>query len=226
MQTMKSLLEEHLASSIAKQHALSDLLGDHTWDLDLERGTLDFGIGQVFPVQVLGTESAQNQTWLWAWANTVSDIPQRLLTAAARLRQFGLDEGIAEFSHSRLSSRQADGHALALVASGVCDADCYYRGPYDGGTVYLLLGGTTLRRPTAPERIATVLAEAVAYADVDHRRVATSFLRREGFVLDDRPESLSGSALDGRTVEAIFDRSGRLREVHAASGLPNGRSRR
>ena len=89
MSTVSSLLTHHVASSLSKQHALDEFIGDHRWELDLEQGTVDFGEGRRFPVQILGTQSEIANTWLWAWDNRASDIPPQLLMAAHQLRTLG-----------------------------------------------------------------------------------------------------------------------------------------
>ena len=224
MSTLRSLLAHHAASSLTKQHALDDFIGDHHWELDLEQGTVDFGEGRRFPIQILGTESEISNTWLWAWDNRASDIPRRLLTAAHQLHSLGEREGIAELTERTLPLTVVDGHALALIASGVCNADCYYRGPYEGGAVFFLITYSPLARraPTPAQRMASVIAQAISLVDVDHRPMVESYLRQEGFEFREQAGALRGWAPDGRKLVVSFDALGRVSQIDAtvSSGTP------
>ena len=219
MSTVRSLLTHHVASSLTKQHALDEFIGDHRWELDLEQGTVDFGEGRRFPVQILGTESEISNTWLWAWDNRASDIPPQLLMAAHQLRTLGEREGIAELTERTLPLGVVDGHALALIASGVCNADCYYRGPYEGGAVFFLITHSPLARraPTPAHRMASIIMQAISLVDVDHRPMVESYLRQEGFEFMDQAGTLHGWAPDGRKIVVTFDAFGRLSRADATA---------
>ncbi|MEZ4668394.1 MAG: hypothetical protein R3E39_10805 [Anaerolineae bacterium] len=52
---------------------MSDLIGTDGWATNLDTGTITFGGNYQFPIQVLGTESEQAGTWLWA--NDESNVP-------------------------------------------------------------------------------------------------------------------------------------------------------
>jgi hypothetical protein len=49
--------------------ALSDLIGERGWQLDLTSGTVTFGDDLRYHIQILGTERHDDGTWLWAWAS-------------------------------------------------------------------------------------------------------------------------------------------------------------
>ncbi|MDQ3813354.1 MAG: hypothetical protein M3347_05330, partial [Armatimonadota bacterium] len=115
MSTLKDLLSRHIASSLFKQHTLGRFLGEHNWSISLSGGVVDFGKGRVYPIQLIGTESELSGTWLWAWANTESSIPEQLLVCARQLRDFGEEEGIEELTQAELDSARVDGHLLAMV---------------------------------------------------------------------------------------------------------------
>ena len=63
------LYAKYVGSSLARQHALADLIGDNPWQISLTAGTLDFGPDLVFRAQLIGPESEHSHPWLWAWAN-------------------------------------------------------------------------------------------------------------------------------------------------------------
>lgn len=151
-------LSRHISVSICKQLYLSELIGSSAWHFDLSLGLLAFGDIHHWQVQVLGTESAVTQTWLWSWANTASSIPSSLLGSAITMQLHGESQGIPELTEPELSLDRIDGHTIAMIASGICRANAYYRSPYDGGALYdLIMDESFPKDPTPPlARLATV----------------------------------------------------------------------
>lgn len=172
----------HLRSAVAsydQQIHLADLLGNEPWHLDLNTGLLSFDNQYRWPAQLLGTESEVSGTWLWAWANDASNIPAHLLVACLVLKAYGEQNDIPELTTPQLPLDQIDGHALALLASDLCEANAYYRCPYEGGALYVLIMDDNFPKCTEPplQRVATVFPQAIAVLDIpDHRLAFTSYL--------------------------------------------------
>ncbi len=221
--TFSELVERHIGLSFRKQLALGDFLGNHSWQLDIGKGTVDFGKGpglfgkrRVYPIQVLGTEAEESGTWLWAWANTQSNIPPGLLKAVHRVRSFGESQGVNELTTAALPSSEYPGHLLASIAAGIADADCYYRGPYPGGAAFFLVYETPLRQapPTPDVRVVNVLAQVVgAFAVDNHRAMARAYLESEGFRIDEADSGWSAADESGRVVAITFDDMGRIARI-------------
>ena len=87
MQTSEWL--NRVAYSYDKQFHLRDLVAPFDWHFDLATELLSFGTQYRWHTQLLGTESESAGTWLWAWANTASQIPDHLLNAVRTLKAFG-----------------------------------------------------------------------------------------------------------------------------------------
>jgi len=79
MTTFAEQFATHAATSFARQRTLADFLGEHHWQVDMDAGTVDFGAGRTYAIQLLGTESQGDDTWLWAWANEESGLPDRVI---------------------------------------------------------------------------------------------------------------------------------------------------
>jgi YD repeat-containing protein len=220
------LVDQHIGASMRKQLALSDLLGKHSWQLDLSAGTVDFGkqgsFGKrrVYPIQVLGSVALDSGTWLWAWANSESNIPPACLRAAERVKAFGATEGITELITPELPASDEKGHLLAAVSVGIAGADCSYRGPYEGGAVFFLVFDTPLAQapPTATVRIANVLTQVIGQVTVNHRAMARAFLEAEGFRIAEDGAELAARSADGRALQVRFDDLGRISGIETQAG--------
>lgn len=213
------MFEVHAAYSLDKQLALAALLKNSKgWRFDMERGTITFGEKQSFPVQVLGTESEGDATWLWSWANLESGIPREFQAAAETMREFGKAHGVAELAQPELPLSKTGGDYLSLIACGICKADAFYRGPYAGGAVFLLLQLPENLKPArdSAQRVATVFTELISRYAVNHRNAFLNYLHFKGYRADSGGCEIVGVSLSGEQVGATFDKLGRLIKIRAA----------
>lgn len=146
-----ALYTRHAVASFDKQIYLQAMLGGRPWSFDARRGTLifeDVHDQQLeLAVQVLGTESDEDGSWLWAWANEAAGLPQRMLAAASELRALGEAQAIPELRDGEVRfTPELDAGRIAAVASGVCRAGCSFRAPYPGGAIHMLVKDAKFRR--------------------------------------------------------------------------------
>lgn len=211
--TLDDLMTEHGAASWDKQMCLMELIGEKAWNLDIRRGLLTFGGSLTFPVQLLGSEAEQAGTWLWAWANEGSNLPPELIAASRQMQAFGQQNSIAALTNPENSLDDANGHLLSMIASGVCGADAYYRGPYDGGAAFMLLTAPEVRKQadfsiTAFIRIFT---EFISAFECSHRPALEAYARYKNYACAPQPDgTLLCTSPAGASVTAAFDDLGRL----------------
>lgn len=212
MTKFQELFSQHIASSSLKQQNLSAFLGDHNWNVNLETGKADFGKGRIYPIQIVGTESEVNGKWLWGWANEGSDIPANLLTCATSLKALGINEGIEELAESQIELNEVDGHMLAMVTCGVCNADAYYRGPYDGGALFFTMQQMPLQNQQAasPVELINIMSAVISQFPVNHKIMAQSFLNQQGYSLAESEGKIVASAANGNDITVGFDELGRI----------------
>ena len=213
MSKFRTLLSRHAGASLARQIAFGDVIGDAAWEVDMGAGVIAFGV-RAFSMQVLGTEAEGDQSWLWGWANAASGIPEPLLRSASELRAFGKSEGIDVLSERSFPLARKGGHELALFASGINGSSAYYRAPYDGGALYVLVTnpGVPPVRETPDERVPTILAQMLQMFDLDHGIATRSFLHDAGFTVEDGEGELD--ARRGATALTLtFDEQGRLSNI-------------
>lgn len=204
-------------AAMARQMAFADFLSDRSWNVDLAAGTVTFGEELTYPIQLIGTESYANNTWLWAWSNP-SQIPPPLLETARQLREYGEQQRIPELTNSTFSLEVADGHRLAMLASGLVRKTVYYRGPYENGALFFLILGLPpeIFAPVPVERACTVMSQIIDIFEVDHRRLAETFLHEQGFALSTTGGGLHAVRDDSSSLDMTFDTEGRIIEINAS----------
>ncbi len=85
---LQTYLERYALITLEKQDKLESLIGDSMHEIELDAGIIRFNDLQ-FPLQVLGTESDNTLTWLWAWSDEQTEIPSALMQSAIQLRNWG-----------------------------------------------------------------------------------------------------------------------------------------
>ena len=207
----QSLFHEYGAASLGKQVRLQELVGERNWDLDLDTGILSFEGRFQFPIQLLGTESEQSGTWLWAWANRSIANPN-VLAQAEQLRAYGAQYEVTEFTEAQVPLDGVNGHTLSLVAAGLCGADAYYRGPYEGGAAYMLLQGPELRPWEELSTVAFIhlFTQFIQSFPVHHHTALTGFARQSGWQCSGTAACLDCVSPRREQIHATFDELGRL----------------
>jgi hypothetical protein len=212
---LNAYLEKYGLLSLEKQDKLAFLIGEHIQQLDLDEGKIRFD-GLEFPFQVLGTESDNTVTWLWAWAEDQEEIPINLITASLELRNWGSSAGISEFSISSVDLNKADGFLFSLIASEVCKASCYYRDVYDGGSLFVLLFDRMIDiQPSFDlDRLSKQFMYLISRCDLNHRNVLLSYLTIKGLSPKEGVSRIACLLASGELLSAEFDATGRLQTLN------------
>lgn len=118
------------------------------WDADLELGTIQFSNADGFtvtaPVQVIGSYSSDEGSWLWSWANPSVIEP---LTQAARLaRAFGETYELSEFTQRKIQCLEDDAWRFAAVGLHLSRSAGCYRGPAGSTFVFMTFGEVSIRK--------------------------------------------------------------------------------
>lgn len=216
MSVFEELLARHVGTAFSRQIAFAERLGERRCSLDLGEGRARFGGDLAYPIQLLGTESGADQTWRWAWADQASNLPAELLVTSEKLRGLGLRENITELSSPAFPQQLADGHSLALLASGLEErGSCYYcEKNLAGGSLFFLVEKAlpTVAAPLPQERVITVIEQLVEQFDLKHRMMLEGFLVDQGFGLRVHDDTLLASR-QGSGLTLRFDPMGRLVEL-------------
>ncbi len=217
---LRQLFETHGFMSMRKQRAFAQFLGNHAWEYVKADGTISLpaqgkeAAPRVYPVQVLGTESEQARTWLWAWSNPESAFPPEQLQAAERLRQYGEEHGIEELTVPRLPLDRVQGHLLASLALGVLDYPAYYRGGVSGTHLVCLLSDTPEPPPlTAVELLAVLNDGATSFEFRNHREATDALFAQLGWPVQREAQASIVTSADNLLVTIDFDDRDRLKKL-------------
>jgi hypothetical protein len=234
MDDLRDLYTRHAALSLEKQIALGHVIGARDFSFDADAGTLSFEETLRFPMQVLGTVSRQSNTWLWAWASPQL-MPPGLLQATYQLRALGerfdveelVEESLdlvtpaiaaLEIADSDFAPEPLDGHYLAMLAAGVCQASAYYGADYGRGVVYVLLPqvpAVDAQLSDEPAKLAAVFAQLLQLPYLfDHRAAFVAYLQQKGYTLAQDDAQVHGQK-NGRHLAASFDLTSRLHLLEA-----------
>jgi hypothetical protein len=131
----------------------------------------------------------------------------------------GQRDGIEELAEPELDLTVVDGHSLAMVASGVCRADAYYRGPYDEGAVFFTLQIHPLhgQQLTSPIALINIMSTVISQFPVDHEIMARSFLSQQGITITENGKEIVAKSATGNDVIVSFDDLGRISGMNTAA---------
>ncbi len=207
MTALKHYFERFALAAAEKQDRLNAFLGEHSVELDLDAGSARFSSGIDLPFQVIGTESENSLTWLWAWAEEQTEIPDHLLHRARELREWGIREKVEEFALPSVDLDRADGTLLSLISMEICGASGYYRDHYEGGNLFLLLSAAPVERGPAFDRFRFVraLGNLASRYDFDLRKAMLSYFAVRKLPCTETGGGISAELENGERVLAEFD---------------------
>lgn len=120
---------------------------DH-WNVDQDVGDLVFtsevGTTAVAPVQIIGSFSTNDNSWLWAWDNP--SINDALKVDAAKLKEYGETHGIEQLTSRKWTGTEDDAWAMAALAVKLCDAQGAYRGPAGATYIFMTFGKVSISK--------------------------------------------------------------------------------
>lgn len=206
MNELAQYLEQYGLVSLEKQEKFNSLIGEHTMELDFDAGVIRFSNAYEFPFQVLGTESDNTLTWLWAWAEEQTEVPEEHLRSALQMKEWGAKQNLTLFSSPSVDLNIADGITISLISSEICSASCYYQDSYDGGALFLLLFGETIdtQAPLDAAGLLRQLSGLASTYDFSHRNAVRAYLRAKGLAFSEEGLVISGELESGENIRASF----------------------
>ncbi|MDA8099116.1 MAG: hypothetical protein M0042_05765 [Nitrospiraceae bacterium] len=221
MNALAPYFEQFALLGMEKREKLSRIISDRFLELDIDAGIARFGKDWEFPFQVLGTESDNSFSWLWAWADEQAEMPPNLMTSSLDLKMWLMKNGLDEFASPSMDIDIADGTILSVIACQVCKASAFYRDAYDGGALYILLNATAIDSQPGFDRSGLVrnIADLAARYDFSHRKAIRSYLQSSGIIFAEEGETVNALL---RTGERLLVEFNDLDKVGTINGEPLG----
>jgi hypothetical protein len=213
--TEQELIERFGGIGFEKQLDFGDVIGNNNWNIDIQKGEIGFGPDLVFPIQVLGSFSHGSETWLWAWANTQSNLPENILQQALHLKKYGEENGIDLLTSSEFDATINDMHLIGMIASGMFDTSGYYIADYGQGAMVVSIKSNALDkfRKNNHLRIATVFPQLISQFEMNHKAALSNYLSAKNYAVLDENLKLTGTK-NGNTITAEFDELNRLTKLN------------
>lgn len=209
--TFDELVSQHAAMSLEKQSVLGEVIGTNSWNFDMTKGMLSFGGSLQFPVQVIGSLSFLDKSWMWGWANAKSGIPEHLLVQSKQLKSLGDEKNIRELMEGHYNVSDGFEHKIGIIACGIFKSKCYYCANYGKGTLVVTIESDKIPAIdiSREDKILTFFPQVISSIDTNHKSAFINYLIDRGFKLFIEKAKVQG--LRTKTViEAEFDEMDRL----------------
>lgn len=164
---------------VIQQNAGKYVVKDQNWNVDFSKGIISFG-NDTYPVQLIGSESNSSNTWMWGW-NNVNNFPESLVSLANEMLSKGDEWELDPLRVPQFDLNDVfNGHNLSIVACGISKDDYfYYRGPHNGGAVFLAVGNVPAEvfAPINISEFANLTMQCVQQFPIDHKIFVESLLQ-------------------------------------------------
>ncbi|SNR14834.1 DUF6882 domain-containing protein [Tenacibaculum jejuense] len=209
------LLYENAGLSFEKQIIFNEITGDSSWNINLNEGKLYFG-ELSFPIQVIGSLSFNDYSWMWGWANAKSGIPENLLVKANELKSFGEKHQIEEFIDGHFYVEEGFEHKMGMIAVGLLNADAYFCANYGQGTMVIAINSETIPKIEFDrlEKIPTTFPQLIGAIELDHKASFISYMESRKLDISAENNTIIASR-NGKKIIASFDDLSRLKNLQA-----------
>lgn len=211
----ENMIAQQAGLSFEKQLIFGEIIGDNSWQLDMNEGVIVFG-ALVFPIQIIGSLSFSNNSWMWGWANTQSNIPENLLQQAYKLKEEGEEKGIEMLSNGHFSVEEGFEHQIGLLACGFFNTKSYYCANYGQGTLVVTIE-SDLIPPINKDKwdvVLTTFPQLISSIGLNHKEAFLNYLIDRNFLLHITDDSIEGLK-NGSIVHADFDSLDRLKALNS-----------
>ncbi len=208
------LLEQNAGLSYEKQLILADIIGEADWQIDMESGLISFG-ELSFPIQIIGSLSFFDNSWMWGWANTQSEIPDNLLQQAKNLKTLGEEKNIKQLKDSCFLVEEGFEHKVGMIACGIFNSKAYYCANYGEGVLVITIDDEKIPSINKDkfEKIPTVIYTLTANVNLKHKEAVKNYLIDRDFLLDIEENKIKASRNKTELI-VEFDNLGRLKKLN------------
>ncbi|WP_341221911.1 DUF6882 domain-containing protein [Polaribacter atrinae] len=212
--TIQELYNQSVVLSLEKQEIFGEMVEGLGWSCDMLEGKLTYGDDKVFDIQVLGTYSENEKSWLWSWANTQSGIPEKFLQTALTIKAIGEAYQIEDIITPKKEFSSDPGAYFATFASVLAEDSCFVPLVFKGLTVYVTVSSTEAdsKARTVPALICSHFTNAAANYQFPHKYSLYFYLKGKGYEVELPGNNIVAKKGDDQIL-GIFDLKGRLMKI-------------
>lgn len=173
------VLSASMGKVLASQQACStQVVKGQNWAVDFYDGTIKFG-DTPYPIQFIGSESSESNTWLWGWEN-INGFSDDLLITAKAMKKLGVYWDLFLFSTPTFELNDSYmGHNVATIVCALSKENiCYYKGPHAKGAVFIAFSNLpeAVFAPVDAITFISLSVDCIQQPFIDHRIFVESFL--------------------------------------------------
>ncbi len=202
--SFKMILSKYGAVALDKQENLSDLLGEETGELDLEKGVLSFKDFDL-PIQVIGFFTEEMNQWAWAWDNE-EIFGADLIKSALQMKAIGDEFNIPQLTTPIFETDLDTCHNLAMVTTGVLDLDAYYAVPEDGLAIFVAVNSDLIKENDSPEKFRVNFAIFQKNFNVFAKVAFESYTKLKGYIYKPHDDFAVAKIGESRVIVGFTER--------------------
>lgn len=215
-------LENYVFAQVENQFRLYEILPEgFAWHIDMDAEQITFydpanrEIALKCPVQLVGSKASEEQTFLWAWANAESNLPNAILEYVRKLKAVAEAEGAGEpFTNDWAFAPPHDKFEMemSVLCAGVGGGFCPYACGYDGGVIYTVveIAPKAKALPSDPLRTIRAITTAISALPFNHKEAVRAYLG----------DSDTDGVYRPLGIKIAFDDQGRIGEMSAVLEPP------
>ena len=212
--SMAELYDRSFALACEKQEIFAKIVEGLDWSCDMLEGKLTYGDDKVFDIQVIGTYSENEKSWLWAWANNQSGIPETFLQTSLAMRNLGTTHQLQDLTSPKLQSATDPGAFYSVIALGVFGDTCYVPLTFKGLKVYVTVRSKEVDGMARNEAslICSHFTNLTASYQFPHKYCLQYYLMAKGYQVENCGNNIL--AKKGKDqILGIFDLKGKLMKI-------------
>lgn len=211
---IQELYNQSFLLSMEKQEIFSEMVEGLGWSCDMLEGKLTYGDDKVFDIQIIGSYSVNEKSWLWAWANTQSGIPEKFLQTALAMKSIGEAYQIEDLMMAKKEMDSDPGVYFSTIASAMLKQSCYVPLTYKGLVVYVTVNSKEAdsKARTAPALICSHFTNIAANFTFPHKYTLFFYLKAKGYEVE-LPGNNIVARKDDDQILGIFDLKGNLMKI-------------
>jgi hypothetical protein len=211
-------LEKYILKILDNRERLNDVLGEFSWKLNYDRGRIIFlnTDGRELcstNFQFIGSVNHLNNTWLWSWAATGSQMPVHLIEGITRVMNEAMEHDEALFMKSDEFSITDETFAdrMSIISTGYIKYFTYLPCHYEGGCLYIAIDGLPATEMIVSDmiRLESIIRSGIDRFSINHKQALTSYL---GYAYIQKGDSLTWHLPQG-SITVLLDEQDRIAHI-------------